>query len=93
LDYQGEIESKQKIIYQLKNEIKLLKLKQAIEKTGFNIGDLIVDKKGVRGVISSFDGYWFYWKKLKKDGTPSKASTYVYGIDDCKKVVKEGDSD
>ncbi|MHB8172733.1 MAG: hypothetical protein ACYDG6_14585 [Thermincolia bacterium] len=75
------IDAKKEQIYKLKSEIVDLKKVQLELKSGHKEGDLVETKKGERGILIFNPGFtWsWYWKKIKKDGTPSQNATYLSG--------------
>jgi len=83
---QIEIDALMVTVREKEAEINMLKSEIEYKKTGFKVGDIIENKSGVKGVLSSYSGWSWSWRKLKKDGEPSKVESYVYDIKGCRKV-------
>ena len=64
----------------LRNQINELNLQLLECETGLKNGDLVIDRNGIKGVLcGGFNGYFWTWRKIKKDGTQSKKVTTLYG--------------
>lgn len=71
------IKLKELRIQEIRKEVKTLERQLLEEKTGLKWGDLVQNQKGEKGILEYGDYFW-NWRKLKKDGTPSLQVTCCY---------------
>lgn len=72
------IKQKQEEIQKLKSEIWELRQEKAEKEYGVKCGDKVINKEGEVGVLDHYDGAFWMWRKLKKNGEPSKGITTCY---------------
>lgn len=77
--------------HQLNDEINNLKQQRLEVASGLKYGDMVCDYGGKFGVLDHNDGTWWYWRKLKKDGLPSKVLSCTYSSGDTLKKVDIND--
>lgn len=76
-----QIDEKKLQITNIEDEISVLEKALLEEKSGFKEGELVINNKGEKGILTfnkTFTTFW-HWRKLKKDGTPSAAVTSLWG--------------
>jgi hypothetical protein len=79
-EIEKSIKEKETSIWELKQEVINLKKLLLPITTGLNEGDVVVNRKGERGIIcyNGNETYWWGVRKIKKDGTPSDTIQNAY---------------
>jgi hypothetical protein len=77
-DLKQRIEETKKQILDAQAKLRSLELQLLEEKTGFKRGELVMNREGKTGILEygKYTSFW-YWRKIKKDGTASSQATYL----------------